>query len=334
MDKGIMMGADAMSEGLKQVNQEMLNQQKEYLDEKEKMTLDAERQLANELAKVQAESARDYANGLRMQADKIKTALRTQKTAIINDFDEIAKRATSSLSEIEKATQKMEEKMISFGGLFEKRKEVFTNTGPGGTAEVFEKTILDLSQERAELEKYAYLLQKVKGMGDIPQELFSAIRDLSIPDAIRYQEALLSMTEGERSAYLADWNAIQALASETARSSYAEETKEVLAAVEAELENWYGTIPAGFLRQGALSAEQFGAGFVSKLADLQNELQNVVVSLLTSPIETTPAGSVGTSHVQNTHNNTYVLKESGETVAQQLQVIASAELVKRMRGLD
>ena len=110
----------------------MLDSQKEYLTEKEKMTLDAERELANELAKIQAESTRDYVNGLRLRADKIKTALRTQKTAIINDFDEIAKRATASLNDIEKATQKMEEKMIAFGGLFETRNEVFKNTGPNG----------------------------------------------------------------------------------------------------------------------------------------------------------------------------------------------------------
>ncbi len=320
---------------MEKTHEEMLDNQQEYLAEKEKMTLDAEQELANELAKIQSESTRDYVNGLRMQADKIKTALKVQKTAIINDFDEIAKRATSSLSEIEKATQKMEQKMIAFGGLFEKRTEVFKNTGPGGSAEVFERTILDLSQERKELEKYADLLQKVKGMNGVPQELFSAIRDLSVSDAIRYQEALLGMTEGERSAYLADWQAIQRLSAETAKSSYAEETREVLKTIEGELESWYGTIPAGFLRQGALSAEQFGAGFVSKLADLQDTLQGVVVSLLTSPVEAVPLGSgAGTSHVQNTHNNTYVLKESGETVAQQLQVIASAEIVKRLRGLD
>lgn len=359
MGDGIAEGGESAHSAMDMLTGELLDTQIDYFREKTKLeqaisgateaqykseyqkkliraktTVQLEKIQQAEISRLQKKSSKEYVKALKAQLQVIEAQIKLQKSRIVNEFSQIAQSAVDSLGDIEKATAKMEEKMAEYGGMFKHKREIFLNTGPGGTPEVFERAVLDLSDKRQELEQYAAMLQKLSGAADIPTELFQAIRDLSVEDALKYQKALLALPDDKRAAYIADWEAIQKLSEETAQKSYVEDTKKALSAIEAELEAWYGTIPEGFFYEGELSAEQFGTGFINKLAKMQGVLQEAVASVLSVSAESAPSAAAGeASNIQNTHNNTYVLKDSGTTIAQQLQAIAATEAVKRLRGM-
>jgi len=253
--------------------------------------------------------------------------------SVLHEFDQIAKKAADSLEDLEKAREKMAEKMVDYGGLYQSKRQIFLNAGPNGEREIYENAILDLSRERVELEKYASLLREIGMQEDIPSEMFQSIRELSIEDAIRYQEALLTLSDAERAAYIEDWKAIQNLAEQTAKDSFVKDTKLALDAIEGELENWYGTIPSGFFQEGTLSAEAFGAGFIESLANMQEMLQQAVSEVISGEGFLLQSGNSQTENTVRTNNytTTYVLNGAGETVSQQLRSARAHEAVVQLR---
>lgn len=288
----------------------------------------------NEMLRLQKKANAEYIEELEAFLKQIEAEIKAQKEKIISEFNQIAAKATGSLSDLDKARQAMEDKMRDYGGLFETKHVVFRNAGPGGSPIHYDDTILDLKEKRQELEAYAKLLESVKELDDIPQEMFSIIRKLSIPDAIRFQEELLKLSEKERADYVSDWNAILELSEETTKWAYADETRRVLDSIEQELTEWYGTIPEGFLVEGELSAEFFGQGFMSKMEALKQDIESAVLSVLPDGVhimETVPEDSHEVSN-EYPGSVTYVLNGAGETVAEQLRSARSHAEIIRLRG--
>ncbi len=358
MGAGITAGSAAAKQAMDDLNRDLLASQQYYLDEKArieeetavaeeakyrrdyqnrlqkaKTASQAEIVRQNEQLRLQKKANKEYLEELKTHLEAVEAQVKVQKDRIVESFNEIAQKAAESLGEIENAREKMADKMSDYGGVFEKKKITFLNSGPYGSKEVFEDVVLDLSDEREELEHYADLLKKIQSQEDIPKALFDAIRGLSIKDAIFYQEALLALGKEEKAQYIADWEAIQKLATETASVSYAEDTKAVLQTVEQELEAWYGTVPSGFFEEGSLSAEAFGQGFLSKLSSMQNMLNEAMQSVLTAEKVVTPsAGKTMGEMIQNIQNSmTYVLNGAGETVSQQLRSVRAHATVELLR---
>ncbi|MBE7041638.1 MAG: hypothetical protein E7400_06705 [Ruminococcaceae bacterium] len=287
----------------------------------------------NEMFRLQKKANAEYIEELKEFLKQIETEIEAQKDKIEEAFNQIATKATKSLSELEKAKQNMADKMQDYGGIFETKHVIFRNAGPGGTPIHYDDTILDLAEKRSELENYAELLESVKALDEIPDGLFSVIRKLSVPDAIRYQEELLKMSEAERAGYVADWEAISELAEETSAWIYADETKQVLDGIEQELSEWYGTIPQGFLVEGELSAELFGQGFMSKMEALRQEIENAVLSVLPSDVSIAEAETDRQDGAKEFSSSvTYILNSAGETVAEQLRSARSHADIVKMRG--
>lgn len=358
---GISEGADAAVDAMEQINTDLLATQQQYLNEKtrieqetaaaeeEKSRRDYQNRLKkaktaeqaeivrqNERLRLQKKANAEYLEALESHLKTVEARIKEQKESIVREFNDIAQRTAESLEELTYAENKMAQKMVKFGGLFNSKTITILNSGPNESKEVFEETILDLSKERKELETYAALLQEVQKRMDIPSELFQAIRDLSVEDAIRYQEALLALDDEKLADYLEDWEAIQRLSDETTKISYAQEVRAVLDMAEEELADWYGTIPENFFEEGRLSAEAFGEGFVEKLKSMQSILEAAVQSVITvealqSPYMQSTEEASGVQNVQNTV--TYVLNSAGETVAQQLRSVRShAEITKLREG--
>ncbi len=358
---GIQEGSDAALEASEQLYKGLLENEQSYFDEKKRLeqaieaaeeaqhqreyqnrlsraktATQAETYRQNELLRLQKKANAEYMATLQEHLDAVEAKIKAQKTIIINEFNEIAQRATESVEELERARDKMAQKMESYGKLFKEKTITFLNSGPGGSKEVFKDTVLDLSKERQELEQYAALLKEIQSQDDIPKGLFQAVREMSVKDAIQYQEALLAMDTDKRSAYIKDWEAIRKLSQETAYVSYAEDIQGTLSRVEEELADWYGTIPAEFMQEGVLSAEAFGEGFVKKLSSMQEVLQGAIQSLKVAEIFTAPSlvdkmKSAGVQNIQNTM--TYVLNSAGETVSQQLRSAqAHAEILRLREG--
>ncbi len=336
-----------------ELSRELLESQKWYYQEKERLEAEMDaaqeekyrREYQNRLARARtAEQAEIYRQNeeLRLQKkaneaylENLKEHYETVKALIVDNFSEIAERATDSLEEFEKAREKMADKMRDFGGLFDSQTVTLLNAGPDGSKIVFEDTLLDLSDEREQLEQYAALLARVQSMEEIPRGMFNAIRELSVEDAIRFQEELLKMDDESREAYIGDWEAIQALAGETAAQSYAEETREALESIEQALSEWYGTIPDGFLTEGELSAEAFGNGFIKKLKSMQELLRDSMLSVVTDrSLSETSGKELKAGGSKNIHYNiSYVLNSAGETVAQQLRAAQSHAEIEKLRGV-
>ncbi len=309
--------------------------QREYQNRlsKAKTFQQAETVRQNEMFRLQKKANAEYIEELKAFLKQIEAEVKAQKEKIVNEFNQIAARATESLSELEKARQEMADKMQDYGGLYETKHVVFRNAGPGGTPIYYEDAILDLAEKRKELETYAGLLESVKELEDIPQGLFSIIRELSIPSAIRFQEELLKMSAAERADYVADWNAISELSEETSAWIYADDTKHVLDSIEQELTEWYGTIPQGFLVEGELSAELFGQGFMSKMEALRQDIENAVLSILPAGVsaeKATEDSQEGTKEFSS--SVTYILNSAGETVAEQLRSARSHAEIAKLRG--
>lgn len=358
MARGIQNGSGAAQKALETMNDDLLESQQKYLAEKDKLEQkmeeaeeakyqrefqqrlkkaktaeQAEIIRQNESYRLQKKADEKYLKTLEEHLKNVEAKIKAQKKAIVNEFNEIAERAAKSLEELDQSKNKMTEKMTSYGSLFKVKKTTFLNSGFKGTKETYEDTLLDLSTYRANLENYSALLRKIKENGKIPVDLFRIIRDMPIDDAIRYQEALLSMDDESLSKYVDDWKAIQELSQNTAKESYAQETQDVLKTVTDEVQAWYGTIPDGFFEEGLLSAEAFRDGFLQKLQGIQEIMQNAVLSIFDN-VMTQTAGEGGgmVNHVSNQNTVTYVLNSAGETVAEQLRSAQGHAAVSKLRG--
>ncbi len=358
MGIGIKDGTHETTEAMDRLNQELLESQQRYIEEKIKndQALEtAEAEKASRESYIRLQSAREakleeisrqkerlllqkqynqeYVEALQAHLVTVKDRVKLEKNKIAEAFNEIAKSATQSLEEFDRAREKMANKMVNFAGLFQSKREIFLNSGPRGTKEIFEHTLLDLSQERAELERYTELLRQIRRQKDIPNELFQVIRDLPIQDALLYQEALLGLGDEERKAYIADWVAIGELANQTSFENYADDTKRALQTIEEELKAWYGTIPSGFFNEGVLAAEAFGTAFINKMYDLQETLQSAVSSAMAGmTVQAAAVGGAAGGVVQHRNYTTnYVLNSAGETVSQQLRSARNHAVVAQMR---
>ncbi len=328
--------------------EEKLQRNYEIRLSKAKTEQQAETIRINESLRKQKKANREYLQDLKdrltsekkLLQEKIKeekARLAQQRKEITENFDEIARRALQSVSELDEARRAMAEKMTDYSGLFREHSTFFLNSGPDGTSELFEEVIPDLSKQREELSQYADLLEKIRQKHTIPAGLFQAIRELSIEDAIRFQEALLALDEKELAAYIEDYKFIDQLAKETANANYADETRAALNQVEQALAGWFGSLPEDFFNEGALSAEGFSAGFMEKIAALQGSLRESILSLLPAKAGAMifsggGANSATVNQVQNA--TTYVFKSAGETVAEQLQTARAHDAITRLRGVE
>lgn len=358
MGRGIAVGADSAQKALETMNADLLSSQKKYMDDidslerkmeeeeeakyrreyqqklqKAKTAEQAEIIRQNESYRLQKKANDRYMEALEEHLKNIEAKVKAQKKAIISEFDEIAERMSDSLEEVEKAKSRMEEKMTSYAPLFSVKQTTFLNSGFKGSKEIFEDTVLDLSKERANLTSYADLLNQVREKENIPSELYRAILNLPIDDAIRYQNALLSMGNDELESYLEDWQAIQSIAKETARESYAEDIRHILQTVDDALNAWYGTVPEGFFNEGQLSAEAFGDGFIQKLQDMQDMFRSAALSLFGSvSVERDGTNGSNVHNINNSNAVTYVLNSAGETVSEQLRTARGHAAVLKLRG--
>lgn len=358
--EGLAQNQDGVRQAADALSRELLESQKQYVAEKERLEREeeaaqeakyrrdyenrlrkartaaqAEIVRQNEQLRLQKKANKEYLTELEAHLDEVEAKIKAQKDRIVDAFNQIAKRAASSLDELERSREEMAEKVQDYGGIFDSRRVVFKNAGPGETPIRLQVADLDLSDEREQLTKYAELLQRVQELENIPTALFSEIRKLSIDDAVRYQEKLLKMSHAERENYLADWGAIQDISDEVSQVGYKEAVVSAIGEIERELSAWYETIPEGFFMEGEFAAEAFGSGFQSKFDTLKSELEAAVLEVF-APINFLEKESVAVGETKEKGANysvTYVLNSAGETVSEQLRSAKQHADVMRLRGV-
>ena len=270
------------------------------------------------------------------------------KQQIKETYETIAERALSAVEKINDAQRELSDKMKQYGQLYQEKQTIFRGAGEHGEDLEFTDIVLDLSAQRAELEKYAQLLEEVKRKDEIPAEMFALLREMPVDEAVRYADALLSASDADLKRYVEDWQAIQQLSDNTGTGAFEEDlahtVQEQYKLMADELAAEGKELPEGFFDRGEESAERFGEGFVGQIETIvqtiktrfETEMQKVMDSITANMQLMAPAAVVTTAAQagasSTTYQTQYYFASSGETIQQQLQTAQAADDVNRLRG--
>lgn len=235
--------------------------QKRIDDEKNS---DRQKALRDEL-EIKKEADKKYLDTLNAAAKnerKIYTALQkdieNSQKSILNSIEELSKNALSSIEEVEKLQSTMQKKLSDYGDLYTKQ----TKERYGKTFEVI--SLADLSKQTDALDNYADMLLRIKERGNVPQEFFAMLRDMSVEEGMKYAEALLNADDVAFNKYIDDWKAKQATAENLSKILYADEAEEV----KSEIAEAFDKFDTDLDQQGRQNAAAWGNGFYEKVKSI------------------------------------------------------------------
>lgn len=194
------------------------------------------------------------------------------KNLIMQTYQDVADFATSKLEEIADKRDSMESKLKDHGFLTQ---TVKINAGENSMEFV---QLPDLSEQTAELEKYAELLNAVRDRGGVPGEFFSILRDMSVDEGMSFATALLQASDENFNAYITEWSNKQKLASEIADQMYQEDAQAIVDDVSTKFE----ALDDDFFGIGENSIYQFGEGFKLHMDEVLGEIRRSVSAKLSS----------------------------------------------------
>lgn len=182
---------------------------KEALDKKyaelAKASKSGKQKVLDEIAKLQADREKELAES---SERNLKDSLNNQ-LKVVQNFKTEYERA---VDDIQKSQDNMSQKLIAFGGLFER-----TQTQLG---EKFK--LANLEKEISTITRYGEALEELKGRG-ISDSLMEEITKMSIEDALDYTGRLLSKTDEQYAEYMNLWEEKQRLSKEIATRFYKDE---------------------------------------------------------------------------------------------------------------
>ena len=257
----------------------LLESEKRYQDESARVEIEqkefqkridaeknSERQqaLRDEL-EIKKEAGKKYLDTLNTAAKnerKIYTALQkdieNSQKSILNSIEELSKSALSSIEEVEKLQSTMQKKLSDYGDLYTKQ----TKERYGKTFEVI--SLADLSKQTDALTNYADMLLRIKERGNVPQEFFAMLRDMSVEEGMKYAEALLNADDVAFNKYIDDWKAKQATAENLSKILYVDEAEEV----KSEIAEAFDKFDTDLDQQGRQNAAAWGNGFYEKVKSI------------------------------------------------------------------
>ena len=257
----------------------LLESEKRYQDESARVEIEqkefqkridaeknSERQqaLRDEL-EIKKEADKKYLDTLNTAAKnerKIYTALQkdieNSQKSILNSIEELSKSALSSIEEVEKLQSTMQKKLSDYGDLYTKQ----TKERYGKTFEVI--SLADLSKQTDALTNYADMLLRIKERGNVPQEFFAMLRDMSVEEGMKYAEALLNADDVAFNKYIDDWKAKQATAENLSKILYVDEAEEV----KSEIAEAFDKFDTDLDQQGRQNAAAWGNGFYEKVKSI------------------------------------------------------------------
>ena len=234
--------------------------------------------------------------------------------------------AFDNIGELENAQSGLEDKLKGFGSLYSSGTVKFA----GEEIEIV--SLADVEKQTQALEDYAQALLDVKARGDVPQEFFSKLRDLSVEEGTKFAKALLMADDKTFNKYVDDLQLKWDASDKISKLLYADEAKEV----QKEIKQSFEDFGAGLDEKGKQNAEAWGEGFLQEvrkqLPSILAEINSALGSLISAP-QLSISGAGGGSVINNYNSaTTYHLASSNEPVHRQLQTIAAAETVNRLRG--
>ena len=357
---GIDDGKTEVQKVLDGMNEEMLEGEKKYLSEKERIERENyekeyQEKLANakdaeEIEKIkqdrikeEAEQAQqDYLDGLQEAADNerqiyeaLQKDIENQKKEIVENFEETAEAAFDAIEEIEQAQTEFADSLRSddlyeTNTLFTLNGEEFTETGLKNWDKENEK----LRAYNDTLSQTSERLQGIFGEdADGFDEMMNMLREDPFGEGGKTLELMKNATDEELQKFVSGWQENRNLTAEIAKESFSDETEEL----KSVLENTFGQVPEDFFNIGDESAEQFGEGFMQKLNEVWQEVRQAVFDSMShiSPAADYIGKFTGSGQVitNKTYSPTYnLVAPDGEDLQSQLHNINAYETRNRMRG--
>lgn len=242
---------------LDEMNKEMLESEKLYAEESIRLkdsTVEADKEYLDNLKKT-AETERKLYDARQKDIENL-------KKNIVGAYSEMANEALSSIEDLEKEQQNLEQKLADYGGLMvEETKNVRGK-------EVTYNVLADLDEQKETLQNYYDMLQTVKERANVPQEFFNVLREMGIDEGLEYANALLELSDEDFAEYIKDWEEKQKLSQDISKALYEEEAQQLAD----EIGDKFDEVEKEFFGVGENSADEFEDGF---LEQLQTVIKNI-----------------------------------------------------------
>lgn len=246
---------------LDDMNEEMLESEKLYADESirlKKSTSEADKEYLDSLKKT-AETERKLYDARQKDIENL-------KKNIVDAYSEMANEALSSIEDLEKQQQSLEQKLAEYGGLMvEKTKKVRGK-------EVTYNVLADLDEQKETLQNYYDMLQTVKERANVPQEFFNVLREMGIDEGLEYANALLELSDEDFAEYIKDWEEKQKLSQDISKALYEEEAQQLAD----EIGDKFDEVEKEFFGVGENSADEFEDGFMKQLQTVIKNIKRTI----------------------------------------------------------
>lgn len=300
--------------------------------------------LKNEmLLKLQRISNDAYLNALKDFAQEEKDTFKALKNNISDIYSDIAKIADEKIGSVIASQQKLEDKLSSYGSKFTHH----TVYGGGDNGEDLSFYLLqDYAQTNRELTEYYNAInsvkERLKGNGfesSVASDFMSIMADMSIPDGSNFANLLVSSSDSQFRQFVNGYLENQKLSKEISTALYADDmaraTQETVSYMKSELEKLGLEVPEGFTLSGSLSAQNFGAAFVSELENQLADIRAMVADFNSNLVISDGSSSSfrSTKAANNvTYNQNFTVGTSKDSVFEQITAWKNATVQARLRG--
>ena len=248
---------------LDDMNEEMLESEKLYAEESIRLkdsTVEADKEYLDNLKKT-AETERKLYDARQKDIENL-------KKNIVDAYSEMANEALSSIEDLEKQQQSLEQKLAEYGGLMvEKTKKVRGK-------EVTYNVLADLDEQKETLQSYYDMLQTVKERANVPKEFFNVLREMGIDEGLEYANALLQLSDEDFAEYIKDWEEKQKLSKDISKALYQEEAEQLAT----EIGDKFDEVEKEFFDVGENSADEFEDGFMEQLQTVIKNIKQTISS--------------------------------------------------------
>lgn len=262
--------------------------------------------------------------------------IKLQKDAVTEIFTTIAEESEASYQEIEQAQKALADKLKGFGGIFEQN----TIKGAGENGQDITFTSLhDFEKDNKALLAYEEALERLREKGgsvlgeDFPA-FFRQFSEMSVEEGTAAVNALLNATDEDFNRSVSGWREYQRNSERFAENYYKGEYADLKEKMMSDLQEAFDDVPENFFDNGELAAEAFEDGFMDRIKTVFDNISNAINAEMANIAPQLSISGAGGGSVINNYNSatTYHLASSNEPVHRQLQTIAAAETVNRLRG--
>ena len=237
-----------------QIENEKNSQKKEALKKKYEAQKEADSEYLAQLKQTAEEERKIYDAELK--------DFEAAKKKIVDVYQDLASNTLKSIDDIKKAEESLAEKLSSYGSLYQ------TVTIKLDDETLTYNRLTDLSKDTEQLLAYSDALQKVRDRGNVPEEFFSVLRDMSIEEGTTFANTLLSVSDEEFNAYIEAWKTKQQAATDISRALYKTESDKVAK----DFLTSFNNITGSFTEIGQASSDNWASGFME---NLESVLQTV-----------------------------------------------------------